>query len=412
MKIGVVVEHFDPQRGGLEQWSWQFVHALRERGHQVWVISKTFCLQTARLGISCCQVPAGLSRLGFAQVVEHQLRQLDLDIIHDTGAGWYCDVFQPHWGSWLALTEQKLLLLPRWLRPWKRMLIRYLPRYREICRLLAKQYRSDGRVFLALSSQAARDFQHFHGVPPDKIRVVYNGVDIRRFHPENRGRWRQDIRRQFHLNEETLVVLIIAHNFRLKGVPTVIKAVRRLASRGVPIHLLVVGGRRSGANHNSNVRAGGKGLVSFVGPVEDTAPYYAAADLYVHPTLYDTFSLVVLEAMASGLPVITSRFNGVQELLHSGREGYVLEDPLDVEELVGKIEICCDQKLREQMSEAARQLAEQHPFDKNVEQILQIYQEVFQSKRLTQASSLAVNQSAYAEARDSGSGSLARLLPF
>ncbi len=380
MKVGLVVEHFDPRRGGLEQWSWQFAQALRERGHQLWVVSRSFSPQAHRLGISCCQVPPGVSRVGFAQAAEQRLRPLDLDIIHDTGAGWYCDVFQPHWGSWVALAERKLLLLPRWLRPCKRIIIRYLPRYREIRRLLEGQYRRDGRLFLALSAQGAQDFQHFHSVPPDSIRVVHNGVDIFRFHPKNRQRWRSLIRQQFGLTEDTLVALIVAHNFRLKGVPIAIQAVHRLAVRGWPIQLLVVGGRRLGTHHAAKGRLDGKGPVHFVGPVEDTAPYYAAADLYVHPTLYDTFSLVVLEAMASGLPVITSRFNGVQELLHSGREGFVLEDPLDVKELVAKMEICFDARIRQQMGQAARRLAEQYPFEKNVEEILQVYQEVLLRK--------------------------------
>jgi len=381
MKIGLVVEHFDPRRGGLEQWSWQFVQALQNRGHQVWVISRSFCPEADRLGICCCQTPPGLSRVGFAQVAEQWLRQLDLDIIHDTGAGWYCDVFQPHWGSWLALTERKLLLLPRWLRPCKRWVMRCLPRYREIRRLLEGQYRSDGRLFLALSAQAARDFQHFHSVPPEHIRVVHNGVDIQRFHPANRTRWRSEIRRKFGVDEETLLVLIVAHNFRLKGVPTVLEAVRRLAVRGRQVQLWVVGGRRQGACNGWMGRRKGQGPVCFLGPVEDTAPYYAAADLYVHPTLYDTFSLVVLEAMASGLPVITSRFNGVHELLHSGVEGYVLDDPLEVEELVRKIEICSEKGIRQQMGQSARRLAEQHPFERNVEEILQIYQEVLSRDR-------------------------------
>jgi len=375
MKIGLVVEHFDPRRGGLEQWSWHFAQALLQQGHQVHVICRSVAPEAAAIPMDCHQVPWGLNRLGFAEAVDQKLRQMDLDIIHDMGAGWYCDVFQPHWGSWLALAEQKLLLLPRWLRPWKRLVIRYLPRYREIRRLLERQYRNDGRIFLALSRQVAWDFQHFHGIQPEHIRVVYNGVDIRRFTPQNRSRYRGEIRRKFGLDEQTLVALIVAHNFRLKGAPSVIEAVRRLAAQGLPVHLLVVGGKRRPSTHQENGQSHSDGPVSFVGPVEDTAPYYAAADVYVHPTLYDTFSLVVLEALASGLPVVTSRFNGVRELLHSEVEGYLVEDPLDPKELAGKIEIFCDPEIRAQMGRAARQLAEQHPFQKNVEEILSVYEE-------------------------------------
>lgn len=378
MKIGLVVEHFDPRRGGLEQWSWQFAQALLDRGHEVHVICRSFCREAEETGLSCRQVAGGLSRLGFAQSAEEMLREMDLDIIHDTGAGWYCDVFQPHWGSWLALAEQKLLLLPRWLRPWKRLAIRCLPRYREIRRLMDRQYRNDGRLFLALSVQGARDFQRFHSIHPEHIRIVQNGVDIRRFCPENRRRYRAEIRRRFGLEEDTLTALIVAHNFRLKGAPVVIEAVRRLAASGDRVHLLVVGGKQRCSLTVGNGCRDRSQAVTFVGPVDDTAPYYAAADVYVHPTLYDTFSLVVLEAMASGLPVVTSRFNGVQELLHSGVECYLLDDPLDAKELMEKIKFFGDPGIRARMGQAARRLAEQHPFDKNVEHVLSVYEEVLQ----------------------------------
>ncbi len=377
MKIGLVLEHFDPRRGGLEQWCWQFTQALIARDHQVHVISKDFCKEAEAMPVCCHRLPQGLPRLGFAQVAEETLRRLDLDIIHDTGAGWFCDVFQPHWGSWSVLTKQKLLLLPRWLRPWKRMFIRWLPRYRDIRQLVQRQYCNDGRLFLALSERVAQDFQYVHHVQRQHIRVVYNGVNLQRFCPENRERFRAEIRRQFGVDDQTLLVLIVAHNFRLKGVPTLVEAVRRLAQRGVRVHLLVIGGKRRGPPRGLTFTRDAAAVTTFVGPVEDTAPYYAAADVYVHPTLYDTFSLVVLEAMASGLPVVTSQFNGVRELLQPGVEGYLLENPLDPEEIIAKVQLLGDPKIQQQMGAAARRLAEQHPFENNVEQILSAYEEAF-----------------------------------
>jgi UDP-glucose:(heptosyl)LPS alpha-1,3-glucosyltransferase len=97
--------------------------------------------------------------------------------------------------------------------------------------------------------------------------------------------------------------------------------------------------------------------VSFAGPVDDAAPYYAAADLYVHPTYYDTCSLVVLEAAAAGLPVITTRLDGTAELLRHGVDAWLISDPANTEELAASVRALMDGSLREKMGRAARQRA-------------------------------------------------------
>ena len=121
--------------------------------------------------------------------------------------------------------------------------------------------------------------------------------------------------------------------------------------------------------------------VTFVGPVNDVAAYYAAADLYVHPTFYDTCSLVVLEAAASGLPLITTRINGAAELLTDGIDSILLSDPADVTRLCAALKTLLDPAGRRRMGEAARQTALRHPFRRNVDQLLAIYREVGTSRR-------------------------------
>jgi UDP-glucose:(heptosyl)LPS alpha-1,3-glucosyltransferase len=121
--------------------------------------------------------------------------------------------------------------------------------------------------------------------------------------------------------------------------------------------------------------------VTFLGPVDDAAPCYAAADLYVQPTFYDPCSLVVLEALASGLPVITSRYNGVAELLTPGREGFVLHDPADVNELASRLEALLDPQLRRRCGDAARRLALDHTFDRNCDELVAIYRDLAPLRR-------------------------------
>ena len=116
--------------------------------------------------------------------------------------------------------------------------------------------------------------------------------------------------------------------------------------------------------------------MTFVGPVEDPVPYYAAADALVLPSFYDPFGLVVLEAAACGLPVVTSRASGASELLSEGRDGYVLDDPADAASWADRLERLLDPALRRRMGEAARRLALQYTLERNCDALLAIYHEL------------------------------------
>ena len=434
MKIGLVLDHFDPRRGGVEQWTWQLAARLLQAGHEVHVIAAGFgpreetpeidrvagsdhregpesadrghrvrsdptthreepkptarCREepqnTPRPGSSeaASIVPhrftAHRSRLARAQAAENVLRRLELDVIHDMGVGWYCDVFQPHGGSRRASFEQNLLLSRRCWRPWKRMAARLLPRYREFDVLTARQYADDGRIVLALSEMVRRDLRRFHHVPDKQIRLIYNGVDTRRFSPENRSTHRDAVRQRLGLGDEVLF-LIVAHNLRLKGLPTLLKAIGLLESAPHAVRLAVVGGKRTEPFRRMARRLGVSRQVRFIGAVEDAVPYYAAADVYVQPTFYDPCSLVVLEALASGLPVITTRFNGAGELMTPGEHGYLLDDPADAVTLSRQMSQLLDDGRRRQMSLDARKLALQHSLDDNVNRVLAVYGEKVES---------------------------------
>ena len=175
--------------------------------------------------------------------------------------------------------------------------------------------------------------------------------------------------------------LIVAHNFKLKGVPTLLRALRDWRRRGLAARLLVVGGKHSRRYRWSTWSQGLGPLVTFTGAVDDPVPYYAASDVYVQPTFYDPCSLVVLEALGCGLPVITTRLNGAGELVTEGKEGYLLGDPADAHELLSRMEMFFDTRLRTRMAAAARELAEKHSFERNVTQVLDIYEEILAERR-------------------------------
>jgi len=137
-----------------------------------------------------------------------------------------------------------------------------------------------------------------------------------------------------------------------------------------------VGGKHVDAWRRYVDRLGLSGQVVFAGRVDDPLPYYAAADCYVHPTYYDPCSLVVLEAAACGLPLITSRYNGASEMFRDGKDVLLVDDPADDAELAGAMRTLLDESARQRLGAAARATILQHSFHRNVDQILEIYREI------------------------------------
>ncbi|MBW2123039.1 MAG: glycosyltransferase family 4 protein, partial [Deltaproteobacteria bacterium] len=176
----------------------------------------------------------------------------------------------------------------------------------------------------------------------------------------------------------TIVLLFAGNNYRLKGLEPLLQALVLLrewfADR--PFLLLIVGRGRIGRYERMARRLGVSGLTRFLGPVKGMERFYAASDIYVHPTFYDSCSLTVLEALASGLPVVTSRFNGAADAITSERAGRILDDPGDVDDLARSIAYYFDEDRREQARVAARQGMERYSPAYNLEETLRVYYEV------------------------------------
>jgi UDP-glucose:(heptosyl)LPS alpha-1,3-glucosyltransferase len=188
-------------------------------------------------------------------------------------------------------------------------------------------------------------------------------------------RHRELVRRRYGINEESLVLLLAAHNFRLKGVPELLRVAGRIVANGGPVHVAIAGSKRLKNWQRAANRLGLEKRVTFFGTVADMVPYYAAADAYVHPTYYDPCSLVLLEAAASGLPIVTTRsHNGAAELFREGVEILTVNDPRDAAGLYQCVEALFDERVRSRLGAAARKVALRHPFERNVAEILALYE--------------------------------------
>jgi UDP-glucose:(heptosyl)LPS alpha-1,3-glucosyltransferase len=372
--VALVLDRFDPLGGGLERWVHQLGRYLIQAGYEVHVV--TFDLrEPVDSDLVLHRLPKSSSRLARAEAVERFLKQLKVDIVHDMGVSWSFDILQPHAGSKLANYHHDLQSQSPWERLRRQLSPAYLKWYWEMRILERRQYTSSKGLFIAISKMVQTHLQWYYKVDSGRVRFVYNGVDVNRFSPKHRMTYRDPIRKNLGLEQEVLF-LFVGNNFRLKGLRTALKAMRFLKKDHQNAHLAIVGGGPIESYRKIAKRLRVGELVTFCGFIENPTPYYMAADVLIHPTFYDTCSLVVLEAWASGLPVITTRFNGAGELMTPGIHGFLMENPNDDEALAMKMRSLLDDSLRFTMAKESYALGLNQSIEKNFQGIEKVYQEI------------------------------------
>jgi UDP-glucose:(heptosyl)LPS alpha-1,3-glucosyltransferase len=225
---------------------------------------------------------------------------------------------------------------------------------------------------VAIAARGRREIERDYGVASERIRVIYNGVDLDRFHPRNQARDRARARREAGVGARAFAMLFLGSGFERKGLATAIGALAELGDAAA--RLIVVGkGRRAPYEIEAKRHGVGDRLV-WLGARADSERWYAACDVVVLPTLYEPFGNVHLEALASGVPVITSTRAGGAELIREGLNGFVV-DPGDASALAGAIERVRSAPPRS-MGEGARHSAEPFTFSAQAEGFLGIYREL------------------------------------
>jgi UDP-glucose:(heptosyl)LPS alpha-1,3-glucosyltransferase len=204
------------------------------------------------------------------------------------------------------------------------------------------------RRVIAVAQHVESDLRRHNGSMAP-IRVIHHGVDGETFHPRNRELWRGTIRKQLDLPDDVLVALYVGDY--QKGLEPAIRAVARVSG------LILVGVARSPTAPYQSliVSEGVTNRVRLLPATPQIEQYYAAADVFLFPTVYDPFGLVITEAMASGLPVITSRAAGAAELITPGLDGFVTDEAWDVDAIAAHLTTLRDNStLREAVGHAAR----------------------------------------------------------
>ena len=368
MKLAFIKKKFSIH-GGAERYLQTLIGQLKKAGHEIHLFANHWTEERGVLfhKVDVLPLSSFLSVLTFNRNVKKAIeRASGFDRVVSFERTTCQDIYRAGEGchaEWLEIRSRVETVF-------KKMSFRINPLHRALLSI-EKRLFSDTKLIIANSKMVRDQIKKHYAVPEERMAVVYNGVDAVRFTPENR-RWRGEVRRSLGIPEDSRLLLFVGSGFERKGLGTLVKALSFL--KGEDIRAVVIG---KGDEGRYGILAGKCGIpdkITFLGARQDIEKFYAAADLFVLPTLYDPFSNATLEAMASGLPVITTKTNGVAELIENGREGYVLDDPLNPRELAGRIRLSVGNL--KFMGERAGEKAGQFPIERAVREFTEAIQKV------------------------------------
>jgi UDP-glucose:(heptosyl)LPS alpha-1,3-glucosyltransferase len=370
MKIAIIRKKYS-FHGGSESFSQELMRHLAEKGHEVHIFSRNWSADPPHENIRFHKVPAvGLTSLlrdlSFAFSACWSLKGKQFDIVQSHDKTLCQDIYRAGDGCHIEWLRQ------RWKRAGtlRRLSIALNPYHWLILRLegaILGGHRY--RKIIAISELVKRNLLENYRVAENDIEVIYNGVDLKRFHPDNRHRLRAGTREEHSIPGEDTVALFVGSGFERKGVRFLLEALNYVDG---PLTVLIVGKGRE--IPFSDVH--GNKRVIFCGPRKDIQAYYAASDMFVFPTMYEPFGNVHLEALASGLPVITTSLSGASEIIEQGKDGFVVPVPEDTESIAGAIKTLLDRGIREEMSANARGKAEEFTFQRHVAETMELYNKV------------------------------------
>ena len=339
MKIAIIRQRYNPF-GGAERFVERALGALVGQGAEVSLITRNWDGAPAA-GFRQITCDPSYSRLfggraardrSFAACVQQEMARGSYDITqsHERIPG--CMIFRAGDGvhaAWLAHRA-------RILGPLQRLAQGFSGFHRYILTAEKAMFEHPAlRAVICNSQMVADEIVHFYGVDRCKLHVIYNGVDTAVFHPGLADEFRASTRREFGIPETAPLLLYVGSGFERKGVPQLLAAFA--AQPGQTAHLVIVGAdRKLKATRREVERRGLAGRVHVLGALKDVRPWYGAADGFVLPTLYDPCPNAVLEAMACGLPVVTSTSCGAREWVVDGQNGWVV-DALDAKGLAARL---------------------------------------------------------------------------
>ena len=358
MRIAIIARAYS-FHGGVEQATVGLLRGLVARGEEVELLTPGDAapvpgVTVRRLHLP--RLPAAARLLALAAAAQWAVRRGRWDIVQSHERTLAQDVYRAGEGCHCAY-------LATLGRPRGRRL------YHAVTLTLERRVFARTPRIVAIAARGRDEIRQCYAVPESRLSVVYNGVDLQRFHPDHRDQYRERTRREVGLAAGDFAILFVGSGFARKGLSTAIEGLA--AMRGGSAHLLVIGKGARAPFQSLAARRGVGDRTRWLGPRSDTERWYAAADAVVLPTRYEPFGNVHLEALASGVPMVASSRAGGAELIQDGVNGFVIDplDPAAVARALDRIRWAGPRV----MAEAARRSAEPFTHAAQADGFAQIY---------------------------------------
>ena len=373
MKIAIIRQKF-VLYGGAEQFVQGYIHQLAEAGHDIHIFANQWSPSNHPNihlhHVRSFKLNACIRTLSFAWFAARAVGKESFDIIQSHEKTWEQDTYRVGDGCHKEWLEQRKRFIPTL----KGVFLSFNP-FHQLTLKLEKNLFESGRCkkFIAISQMVKNDILKHYNCPQENISVVYNGVNLSRFHPENKDLHRKNIRRELKIPENSVLILFVGSGFERKGLKALLQAMQYL--RSGDWRLLIIG-KGKWKKYLQFAPENLRSRIIYKEPISDIERYYSAADIFALPSIYEPFGNANLEALASGLPVIPPRHCGAADIIQHGRDGLIVESPESAKELAENINILFDSSLRQSMGQNGRALAEKFSVKTNTREMLKTYKEI------------------------------------
>jgi len=378
MKIALVKKRYSLTHGGSERYCVNLSRQLQKAGHAVTIVGEQI---DEDLKDEVGFIPVPVNRMtswtrnrSFAENCRTAMAAENFDIVYGLGRSFGLDavrVTERLQSHWLKVNYQQ---------PLQQCLQRWNPRHRTLIDLERAIYQSGSvRKIVTQSRLDCQLVSEYYGIPEEKIRIIYNGVDTTQFHPGWKSE-REALRQELGIERDVPLLIFASMDFAGKGLHSIIQSLKN--SHHSELHLLVLG---SGPERKFAQFARTQGVyhrVVFAGRRNDIERCYGAGDLFILPTAYEPFPNVNLEAMACGLPVITTQTAGGADIILPHENGYLISNVNAVDEMTRWLNLYFDlaAEVQAEMSASCWKTAQQMTLEKNVKHTLELFEEVLHDK--------------------------------
>jgi UDP-glucose:(heptosyl)LPS alpha-1,3-glucosyltransferase len=353
LKIGFVRRGFSPS-GGAEIYLRRLAHGVLAAGYEVVLFTTAPWPETEWPGK--IHRIAATGPIEFADELERVNPRNHCHLLISLERIWHCDFFRAGDGVHRAWLERRA----RFDAPLRKFARAFSRKHEEILRLEKALLGNGGAGRIIANSAMVRDeIVDYYGFPGDAIDLIRNGIRVSEFGPApfKRGAARS----QLHLAETDIAVLFVGSGWERKGLRFAVAAVESL--RDERVRLLVAGRGNRGRFRSRSAH--------FFGEVGDIRPLLSAADIFLLPTLYDPFSNASLEAMAAGLPVVTTRANGFSEIIEEKIHGSIVDQADNIAALGEALRFWSDESRRKKAQLVLLEHATQFDLSRHIAQTLE-----------------------------------------